>query len=55
MLHVLGFTGVIGLVAGIFFAAVADVFPAHRSVLQVWGSGLLIGSVALLGLAFPML
>jgi hypothetical protein len=55
MLYVLGFTGVLGLVAGIFSAAVADVFPAHRSALQGWGGGLLVGSVALLGLAFPML
>jgi hypothetical protein len=55
MLHMLGFIGIFGLVAGIFAAAVADVFPAHRSALQGWGGGLLVGSVALLGLAFPML
>ncbi len=42
-----------GLVGGIFAAAVADVFPAQRNALQSWG-GLLIASVVLLGLAFPM-
>lgn len=55
MLYMLGFLGIISLVAGIFAAAVADVFPNHRSALQGWGGGLLVGSAALLGFAFPML
>ena len=55
MLYLLGFVGIVGLVGGIFAAAVADVFPAHRNALQGWGGGLLVGSVALLGFAFPML
>jgi len=55
MLHLLSFIGVIGVVAGIFFAAVADVFPTHRSTLQGWGGALLVGSAALIGLAFPII
>jgi hypothetical protein len=47
--------GIAGVVIGTFAAALADVFPAHRNKLQDWGGGLLIGSVALLGFAFPMM
>jgi len=44
-----------GLVVGTFAAASADVFPQYRGMLQEWGGGLLIASVALLGLAFPLM
>lgn len=55
MLYALGVTGIIGLVVGTFAAAVADVFPTYRGALQDWGGGLLVASVALLGLAVPMI
>jgi len=55
MLPILCVAGAVGLVVGIAAAATADVFPAHRSALKDWGSGLVIASVALLGLAFPMI
>ena len=54
MSHLLGLTGIFGLVAGIFSAAISDVFPAHRNALKGWGGGLLVGSAWLLGLSFPM-
>jgi len=53
--YALGFIGITGLVAGIFAAAVADVFPAYRTSLQGGGGALLVGSAVLLGFAFPML
>lgn len=55
MLLALSIAGVVGLVVGVLAAASADVFPTYRAALQDWGSGLLVGSVALLGLAFPMI
>jgi len=53
MMRALPFVGFGGLTIGCFAAAVADIFPSHRHELERWGSGLLVGSVALLGLAFP--
>jgi len=55
MLDSLLIVGWAGLTIGAFAAAVADVFPAHRNMLQHWGSGLLIGSVAMMGLAVPFI
>jgi hypothetical protein len=55
MLHTILLAGCAGLTIGTFAAAVADVFPAHRNALQHWGGGLLVGSVALMGLAFPFI
>jgi hypothetical protein len=46
--------GFIGLSMGVFTAASADVFPALRSKLNGWGSGVLIGSVALLAAAIAI-
>jgi hypothetical protein len=55
MLVALYAAGIAGLSVGMFAAAFADVFPAHRSALKNWGGGLLVASVALLGLASPMI
>lgn len=55
MMRALPFIGFGGLTIGCFAAAIADIFPAHRNELQQWGGGLLVGSVALLGLAFPFI
>jgi hypothetical protein len=55
MVHSLLIAGWTGLTVGSFAAAVADIFPAHRNVLQHWGGGLLVGSVALMGLAVPFI
>jgi hypothetical protein len=55
MMRVLPFVGFAGLTIGCFAAAVADIFPSRRNELQQWGGGLLVGSVALLGLAFPFI
>ena len=55
MLSTLCIAGLIGVSAGTFAAASADVFPALRAQLNGWGSGVLVGSVALLGLAITMI
>lgn len=55
MLHAVPFLGFGGLAIGGVTAAIADIFPAHRSELQQWGGGLLVGSVALMGLVFPFI
>lgn len=55
MLPILYSAGVAGIVAGIVAASTADIFPAHRTLLKDWGSGLVVASVALLALAFPMI
>jgi hypothetical protein len=55
MVHSLLIVGWTGLTIGSFAAAVADIFPAHRILLQHGGGGLLVGSVALMGLAFPFI
>jgi hypothetical protein len=55
MLHDLLIVGWAGLTIGTFAAAVADVFPSHRNLLQHWGGGLLVGSVAMMGLAVPFI
>ncbi|HWE74863.1 MAG TPA: hypothetical protein VG328_17015 [Stellaceae bacterium] len=55
MVHGLLIVGWTGLSVGAVAAAVADIFPAHRSVLQHWGGTLLVGSVALMGLAVPFI
>jgi hypothetical protein len=55
MLFALSIAGFVGLIAGTIAAAIADYFPRHRVALQDWGGGLLVGSVVLLGLAFPMI
>lgn len=47
--------GFIGLGMGTFAAASADVFPSLRSRLNGWGSGVLIGSVALLAVAIAII
>ncbi len=55
MLVALCIAGAAGLAIGTIAAAFADIFPAHRAAMQEWGGGLLVASVALLGLAFPMI
>jgi hypothetical protein len=55
MMHAVPFICFIGLAVGCVTAAVSDIFPAHRSELQRWGGGLLVGSVALLGLVVPFI
>ena len=55
MVHALPFVCFTGLAIGGVAAAIADVFPAHRAELQHWGSSLLVGSVALLGLTVPFI
>jgi hypothetical protein len=55
MVHSLLIVGWTGLSVGAFSAAVADIFPAHRNVLQHRGGSLLVGSVALMGLAVPFI
>ncbi len=55
MAYALGLIGIIGLVAGIVAAAVADVFPTYRIPLRGCGGALLVGGAVLLGVAFPML
>ena len=55
MVHSLLIVGWTGLIVGSFAAAVADIFPAYRSMLQHGGSTLLIGSVALIGFAVPFI
>ena len=55
MVHGLLIVGWTGLAVGGLAAAVADIFPAHRNMLQYWGGGLLVGSVALMGLAVPFI
>jgi hypothetical protein len=55
MMRTISFISFAGLAIGGIAAAIADVFPAHRSELQHWGGGLLVGSVALLGLAVPLI
>lgn len=44
-----------GLGMGVFTAASADVFPALRSRLNGWGSGVLVGSVALLAVVIAII
>jgi hypothetical protein len=55
MVHGLLIVGWTGLAVGGVAAAVADMFPAQRNMLQYWGGGLLVGSVALMGLAVPFI
>lgn len=55
MMHAIPFVSFAGVTVGCFAAAVADIFPAHRSELQQWGGSLLVGSVALLGLVVPFI
>ncbi len=55
MVHSLLIVGWTGLTIGSLAAAVADIFPARRAMLQHWGGGLLVGSVALMGLAVPFI
>ena len=55
MLLLLGIVGAIGLITGAFATTLADRFPRYRAALRDWGGSLLVGSAALLGLAFPMI
>lgn len=55
MLYIFATAGSTGLIVGCFAAAVADVFPAYRKILQDCGGGLIVGGVVLLGIAFPMI
>lgn len=54
-MHAVPFIGFAGLAIGSLAAAVSDIFPAHRNELQHWGGGLLVASVALVGLVFPFI
>lgn len=47
--------GAIGTFLGMIVAAIADGFPAQRSRLQYWGGALVIGGMALLAFAVPMI
>lgn len=55
MLFTFAMAGIAGITIGSFAAALADVFPAYRRGLRDSGSGLLVGGVALLGLALPLI
>jgi hypothetical protein len=55
MLTTVCVAGLIGLGAGTFAAASADVFPTLRSRLSRWGSGILVASVAVLGFAIALI
>ena len=48
--------GGLGLIMiGSFLAAMSDVFPTYRRRMHGGGGGLLIGGVALLGCALPLI
>ncbi len=48
--------GGLGLImVGSFLAAMSDIFPTHRRRMHDGGGGLLIGGVALLGCALPLI
>ena len=55
MLQNLAMAGGAGIIVGCLAAAVGDVFPVYRKVLQRCGGALLVGGIALLGLVFPMI
>jgi hypothetical protein len=44
-----------GIILGSAFAASAGKFPAYKAKLEQYAGGLLIGGIAFLGLAFPMI
>ena len=45
----------IGMAAGGITALVAEKFPAHQAKLERWGGDVLVGGIALLGFAFPII
>jgi len=53
IVHIALLAGWAGLTIGSFAAAAADAFPAQRNTMRHWGGSLLVGSIALIGLAFP--
>lgn len=55
IVHIVILAGWAGLTIGTFAAAAADAFPRHRKALRHWGGGLLMGSIALIGLAFAFI
>jgi hypothetical protein len=55
MVHSLLIVGWGGLTLGGVAAAIVAISPSHRNMLQHWGGGLLVGSVALMGLAVPFI
>ena len=50
----IGIVSLIGIVLGTAAACVADRFPAHIEAIQTGAGVLLIGGLALLGSALPM-
>lgn len=55
MMRALSLAGAVGLCAGAIAVAVAGFVPAQRAkLLQNLGGGVVVGSLALLGLAFGM-
>jgi len=52
MLFALRLAGAIGLCTGGLAMAIAHVLPGRRAKLQELGSGLLVGSLVLLGFSF---
>jgi hypothetical protein len=47
--------GLIGLTLGTASALSVERFPLHRVQLEQWGGNLFVGSLALLGLGFPII
>jgi len=52
---VLVILGIVGILIGASFAAVARRFPAHELSMERWGGGIFIGGLAMIGFAFPAL
>jgi len=50
----IGAISLIGIVLGTAAACIAERFPAHVEAIQTGAGGLLIGGLALLGSALPM-
>lgn len=47
--------GAIFIVVGTLLALSAKSYPERQRVLETWSGGLLMGGLACLGLAFPMI
>jgi hypothetical protein len=46
--------GATAIVFGAFAALSAGNFPSHRGRIERWGGALLLGGIALIALAFPI-
>ena len=47
--------GAVCIAAGTALALTAKSYPARQQLLETWSGGLLMGGLACLGLAFPMI